>query len=46
MQMARQSGRVALGEFLAYVQELTAVEPREGEAAVEGAGRGAVDVRA
>ena len=38
MQMARQSGRVALGEFLAYVQELTAVEPREGEAAVEGAG--------
>jgi ATP-dependent helicase/nuclease subunit A len=38
MQVARQSGRIALGEFLAYMHDLTAVEPREGEAPVEGAG--------
>jgi ATP-dependent helicase/nuclease subunit A len=33
--LARESGRVSLGAFLAYARDLTAREVREGEAAVE-----------
>lgn len=38
MDKARQSGRITLGDFTAYVGDLTASEAREGEAVVEGGG--------
>lgn len=38
LQKARDSQRVSLGEFLIYMHELTSVEPREGEAAIESSG--------
>ncbi len=38
MEKARQSGRVSLSDFTAYLGNLTAVDPREGEAALESVG--------
>ncbi|MBZ0308769.1 MAG: UvrD-helicase domain-containing protein [Anaerolineae bacterium] len=38
MEKARQSGRISLSDFTAYLGDLTATDPREGEAALEGSG--------
>lgn len=38
LEKARQSGRVSLSDFTAYLGDLTAADPREGEAALESTG--------
>lgn len=38
LQKARESGRVALGEFMVYLRDLAGIEPRESEAVVEALG--------